>query len=105
MNISKKKIYIAYRHRQKSKKKFLYFLDLTFDKKRLKDFIVWFTFFYGEKESFSLLEAFKVFGYKKATEAGISLNFEDLENHAISELKKPIEFYKYFKYSRKVRIS
>uniref|UniRef100_UPI0030021BBA RNA polymerase subunit beta'' n=1 Tax=Prototheca tumulicola TaxID=1737639 RepID=UPI0030021BBA len=68
------------------------FLNYTFDKNKLKELISWFTYYYGEKETFSLLETFKVYGYKKATEAGISLSFHDLKNQNIENLKKDIKY-------------
>nr|YP_009478282.1 beta subunit of rna polymerase [Prototheca stagnorum]BBD20189.1 beta subunit of rna polymerase [Prototheca stagnorum] len=78
---------------KKLKTNFLYnyYLNYTFDKKKLKELLLWFSSYYGEKETFFLLETFKNYGYKKATESGISLSLDDLQNQSIQQYKENLK--------------
>jgi hypothetical protein len=55
------------------------FLNLSFDKGRLKSFVSWFLKTYGQKKTIELLDQFKEVGFGYATKAGISLGIEDLK--------------------------
>jgi hypothetical protein len=57
----------------------LLFFNRCFDKKRLKNFIVWFFSKYGERETIKLIESLKHVGFKYATKAGISIGIDDLK--------------------------
>lgn len=70
---------------------YIYF-NYTFEKKKLKELITWFSLHYGEKTTFFLLEVLKIYGYQKATQSGISLNLDDLNNENILKFKKNIKF-------------
>ena len=54
------------------------FFNRCFDKKRLKDFILWFFTKYGEKETIHLIESLKNIGFQYATKAGVSIGIDDL---------------------------
>lgn len=54
------------------------FFNRCFDKKRLKDFILWFFGKYGEKETVHLIENLKNIGFHYATKAGVSIGIDDL---------------------------
>ena len=51
----------------------------TFDKGRLKNFVLWFFLKYGEHKTVQLVEELKTIGFQYATKAGISLGIEDLK--------------------------
>lgn len=55
------------------------FFNRCFDKKRLKDFLLWFFSKYGERETIQLIESLKDFGFQYATKAGISIGIDDLQ--------------------------
>lgn len=55
------------------------FFNQTFDKGRLKIFVLWFLKKYGEHKTIELVEELKNIGFKYATKAGISLGIEDLK--------------------------
>nr|AYQ95247.1 RNA polymerase beta'' subunit [Trochiscia hystrix] len=55
------------------------FWNYCFDKNRLKLFISWFLFKFGENKTLKLLEKFKYLGFHYATQAGISLSIDDLK--------------------------
>lgn len=59
--------------------KSLLFFNRCFDKKRLKNFILWFFNRYGTQETIQLIEDLKKTGFKYATEAGISIGIDDLK--------------------------
>lgn len=54
------------------------FWNHTFDKGRLKSFVLWFLKKHGEHKTIHLVEELKDIGFKYATKAGISLGIEDL---------------------------
>lgn len=54
------------------------FWNHTFDKGRLKGFVLWFLKKYGEHKTIHLVEELKNVGFQYATQAGISLGIEDL---------------------------
>lgn len=60
-------------HYQKS------FWNHTFDKGRLKNFVLWFLKNHGEHKTVRLVEELKNVGFQYATKAGISLGIEDLK--------------------------
>lgn len=62
-----------------NKSKALLFFNGPFDKGTLKKYIAWFLFECGEKPTLDFLENLKLFGFAKATEAGISLGIDDLK--------------------------
>jgi len=49
------------------------FFNRCFDKKRLKNFILWFFSKYGERKTIQLIENLKEIGFQYATRAGISI--------------------------------
>lgn len=55
------------------------FLNVPFDKGRLKAFVLWFLKNYGQYKTLLLLEKLKDLGYSSATQAGISLGIDDLK--------------------------
>ena len=55
------------------------FFNCCFDKKKLKNFILWFFNKYGERETIQLIENLKSIGFTYATKAGISIGIEDLK--------------------------
>ena len=55
------------------------FFNRCFDKKRLKNFILWFLHKYGERETVQLIENLKKVGFQYATAAGISIGIDDLK--------------------------
>uniref|UniRef100_UPI003002495B RNA polymerase subunit beta'' n=1 Tax=Prototheca paracutis TaxID=2034905 RepID=UPI003002495B len=55
------------------------FFNGPFDKGTLKKYIAWVLFECGEKPTLDFLENLKLFGFSKATEAGISLGIDDLK--------------------------
>nr|ABU88334.1 RNA polymerase beta'' subunit [Chlamydomonas moewusii] len=55
------------------------FWNQTFDKGRLKNFVLWFFLKYGEHKTVRLVEELKTIGFQYATKAGISLGVEDLK--------------------------
>ena len=54
------------------------FWNQTFDKSRLKNFVLWFLLKHGEYKTVKLVEELKTLGFQYATKAGISLGIEDL---------------------------
>jgi hypothetical protein len=54
------------------------FLNFSFDKGRLKGFVIWFLKTYGQHKTVLLLEKLKEIGFHYATRAGISLGIDDL---------------------------
>ena len=54
------------------------FWNQTFDKGRLKNFVLWFLLKHGEYKTVKLVEELKTLGFQYATKAGISLGIEDL---------------------------
>lgn len=57
----------------------LVFFNRCFDKKRLKNFILWFFYKYGTYETVQLIENLKKIGFQYATDAGISIGIDDLK--------------------------
>lgn len=57
----------------------LLFFNRCFDKKRLKNFILWFFNKYGTHETIQLIENLKKIGFQYATDAGISIGIDDLK--------------------------
>lgn len=55
------------------------FWNQTFDKGRLKNFVLWFLKTHGEHKTIHLVEELKNIGFQYATKAGISLGIEDLK--------------------------
>ena len=55
------------------------FFNRCFDKKRLKNFILWFFHKYGERETVQLIESLKKVGFQYVTKAGISIGIDDLK--------------------------
>ena len=55
------------------------FFNRCFDKKRLKNFILWFFHRYGERETVQLIESLKKVGFQYVTKAGISIGIDDLK--------------------------
>ena len=55
------------------------FFNRCFDKKRLKNFILWFFSQYGERKTIQLIESLKEVGFQYATKAGISIGIDDLK--------------------------
>lgn len=55
------------------------FFNRCFDKKRLKNFILWFFHKYGERETVQLVENLKKVGFQYVTKAGISIGIDDLK--------------------------
>jgi hypothetical protein len=55
------------------------FWNQTFDKSRLKNFVLWFLIKHGEHKTVQLVEELKNIGFEYATKAGISLGIEDLK--------------------------
>lgn len=55
------------------------FFNRCFDKKRLKNFILWFFHKYGERETVQLIENLKKVGFQYVTKAGISIGIDDLK--------------------------
>jgi len=55
------------------------FWNQTFDKSRLKNFVLWFLLKHGEYKTIKLVEELKTLGFQYATNAGISLGIEDLK--------------------------
>ena len=55
------------------------FFNRCFDKKRLKNFILWFFSKYGERRTIQLIENLKEIGFQYATKAGISIGIDDLK--------------------------
>jgi hypothetical protein len=55
------------------------FWNQTFDKGRLKNFVLWFLKNHGEHKTVLLVEELKNIGFQYATKAGISLGIEDLK--------------------------
>ncbi len=56
-----------------------YFFDRCFDKKRLKQLLVWFHDNEGEKKTLRLLENLKKIGFFYSTQSGLSIGIEDLQ--------------------------
>jgi DNA-directed RNA polymerase subunit beta' len=56
-----------------------FFWNQTFDKTRLKTFVLWFLEKQGEHKTIKLVEELKTVGFEYATKAGISLGVEDLK--------------------------
>lgn len=57
---------------------FRFFLNQTFSKTKLKQFIAWCVLTFGEKRTVDLMNMLKDLGYHYATRAGISLAIDDL---------------------------
>ena len=79
----------------------LLFINRCFDKRRLKNFILWFFQKYGENETIKLLESLKKNGFKYATKAGVSIGIDDLQippikTHLITKTEKNIESIEIF---------
>lgn len=55
------------------------FLNFSFDKNRLKIFVLWFLKTYGQYKTVLLLEKLKEIGFGYATKAGASLGIDDLK--------------------------
>ena len=60
-------------------KNFIVFFNRCFDKKRLKNFILWFFNQYGAYEATLLIENLKKIGFEYATKTGVSLGIDDLK--------------------------
>ena len=60
-------------------KDFIVFFNRCFDKKRLKNFILWFFNQYGAYEATLLIENLKKIGFEYATKTGVSLGIDDLK--------------------------
>ena len=56
-----------------------YFFDRCFDKKRLKQLLIWFYQIKGDKKTLKLLENLKTIGFQYATKSGLSICIEDLQ--------------------------
>jgi len=54
------------------------FLNLCFDKSRIKLFVSWFLRKYGEQKTIKLLDELKLVGFSYATKAGTSIGIDDL---------------------------
>nr|QHD45096.1 DNA-directed RNA polymerase [Codium fragile] len=57
------------------------FFDRCFEKKRLKQLLLWFYAQQGEYKTIKLLEKLKSVGFKYATQSGLSIGLEDLQVH------------------------
>nr|YP_009519262.1 RNA polymerase b-subunit [Codium arabicum]AYC65185.1 RNA polymerase b-subunit [Codium arabicum] len=69
------------------------FFDRCFEKKRLKQLLLWFYHEQGEYKTLKLLEKLKSFGFKYATQSGLSIGLEDLQiNLKKSKLLRLTEF-------------
>ena len=55
------------------------FFNRCFDKKRLKNFILWFFNKYGERETIKLIEKLKTIGFHYVTKSGNSISIDDLK--------------------------
>jgi len=69
-----------------------YFFDRCFDKKRIKQLLIWWYRAKGESNTIKLIELLKCVGFEYATISGLSIGLEDLQlnvnksiNFAISE--------------------
>lgn len=60
-------------------KDFIIFFNRSFDKKRLKNFILWFFNQFGAYETTLLIENLKNIGFEYATKTGVSLGIDDLK--------------------------
>nr|YP_009330339.1 DNA-directed RNA polymerase [Lambia antarctica]ANN39050.1 DNA-directed RNA polymerase [Lambia antarctica] len=58
-----------------------YFFDRCFEKKRLKQLLIWFFHSKGEKNTLQLLERLKNIGFAYSTKSGLSIGLEDLQLH------------------------
>lgn len=56
-----------------------YFFDRCFEKKRLKQLLIWFYHIKGEKNTLRLLENLKQIGFFYSTKSGLSIGLEDLQ--------------------------
>ncbi len=56
-----------------------YFFDRCFDKKRLKQLLIWFYHIEGENKTLKLLENLKYIGFSYSTKSGLSIGVEDLQ--------------------------
>ncbi|BEI31754.1 beta'' subunit of RNA polymerase (chloroplast) [Bryopsis sp. KO-2023] len=56
-----------------------YFFDRCFEKKRLKQLLIWFYHIEGEKNTLKLLESLKQIGFFYSTKSGLSIGLEDLQ--------------------------
>nr|YP_009472464.1 RNA polymerase b-subunit [Bryopsis sp. HV04063]ARO74068.1 RNA polymerase b-subunit [Bryopsis sp. HV04063] len=56
-----------------------YFFDRCFEKKRLKQLLIWFYHIKGEKNTLQLLENLKQIGFFYSTKSGLSIGLEDLQ--------------------------
>nr|YP_003227090.1 RNA polymerase beta' subunit [Bryopsis hypnoides]ACX33776.1 RNA polymerase beta' subunit [Bryopsis hypnoides] len=70
-----------------------YFFDRCFEKKRLKQLLIWFYHIEGEKNTLKLLENLKQLGFFYSTKSGLSIGLEDLQlNLKKSQLYNLSEF-------------
>lgn len=60
-------------------KDFIIFFNRSFDKRRLKNFILWFFNQFGAYETTLLIENLKNIGFEYATKTGVSLGIDDLK--------------------------
>ena len=72
------------------------FFDRSFDKSRIKTFIGWLLFHFGDNVTLYIVEKLKNLGFYFATGAGISLSIDDLQvpsnkNWLLSEAEKEIK--------------
>lgn len=69
------------------------FFDRCFEKKRLKQLLLWFYHEQGEYKTLKLLEKLKSLGFKYATQSGLSIGLEDLQlNLQKSEIMRLTEY-------------
>nr|YP_009326868.1 DNA-directed RNA polymerase [Codium simulans]ANJ70863.1 DNA-directed RNA polymerase [Codium simulans] len=69
------------------------FFDRCFEKKRLKQLLLWFYHEQGEYKTLKLLEKLKSLGFKYATQSGLSIGLEDLQlNLQKSEIMRFTEY-------------
>nr|YP_009472684.1 RNA polymerase b-subunit [Codium arenicola]ARO74331.1 RNA polymerase b-subunit [Codium arenicola] len=69
------------------------FFDRCFEKKRLKQLLLWFYHEQGEYKTLKLLEKLKSLGFQYATQSGLSIGLEDLQlNLQKSEIMRLTEY-------------
>ena len=56
-----------------------YFFDRCFDKKRIKQLLIWYYRVKGESRTLKFVEILKSMGFSYATQAGLSIGIEDLQ--------------------------
>nr|YP_009367603.1 beta'' subunit of RNA polymerase [Pseudocharacium americanum]YP_009367692.1 beta'' subunit of RNA polymerase [Ignatius tetrasporus]ARK14605.1 beta'' subunit of RNA polymerase [Pseudocharacium americanum]ARK14694.1 beta'' subunit of RNA polymerase [Ignatius tetrasporus] len=72
------------------------FFNRCFDKGRLKALITWYLLCFGQKKTVELVEKLKDLGFSNATNAGISLNVDDLKiSPAKASLIRTAEYQTY----------